>query len=56
MRRRKEGGPMIYPIDWFMPGVVGVFFSVLGGLKLYGFFRGIEGGADKPLARKLCGT
>jgi hypothetical protein len=47
---------VIDAIDWFMPGVVGVLFSLLGGFKLYGFLKGVEGGADKPFTRRLCGT
>ena len=35
---------------------VGIPFTVLGVLKVYGFCRGIEGGANKPLADRLCGT
>ncbi len=43
-------------IDWLVPGVVGSAFTLLGALKLYGFARGVVGGADKPFAVRLCGT
>jgi hypothetical protein len=43
-------------IDWFVPLVVGTTFTALGSLKLYGLAKGVVGGADKPLATKLCGT
>ena len=43
-------------IDWFVPALVGGVFTLLGCLKFYGVLRGIEGGRDKPLSQKLCGT
>jgi hypothetical protein len=42
--------------DWLPPAVVGVTFTLLGSLKLYGLSRGVVGGADKPFVTKLCGT
>jgi hypothetical protein len=42
--------------DWFVPAVIGVTFTLLGCLKLYGLCKGIEGGKDKPVAQQLCGT
>jgi hypothetical protein len=36
--------------------IVGVMFTVLGSLKFYGLYRGIEGGRGKPWVRRLCGT
>jgi hypothetical protein len=42
--------------DWFPLALCGTVFTVLGGLKLYGFVRGIEGGRSKPLFEYACGT
>jgi hypothetical protein len=42
--------------DWFPLAMVGLTFTLLGGVKLWGLERGIVGGADKPLAQRLCGT
>jgi hypothetical protein len=42
--------------DWLPPAVVGVTFTLLGSLKLYGLVRGVVGGPDKPFMVKLCGT
>ena len=42
--------------SWFPPALVGTTFILLGCLKLYGFFRGVQGGRDKPLGQRLCGT
>jgi hypothetical protein len=47
---------MISFINWFVPALVGTTFTLMGALKLYGFVRGIVGGADKPYITKLCGT
>lgn len=47
---------MIEAIGWFVPGVIGVTFTVVGCLKCYGLYRGIEGGAEKPFHQQLCGT
>ena len=38
------------------PLAVGLMFTILGSLKLWGLRRGIVGGADKPFAQKICGT
>jgi hypothetical protein len=43
-------------IDWFVPALIGLTFTLLGSLKLYGLSRGVVGGADKPLVTQLCGT
>jgi hypothetical protein len=42
--------------DWFVPLVVGLTFTLLGSLKLFGLFRGVVGGKDKPFVEQLCGT
>ena len=47
---------MISFIDWFIPAFIGATFILMGTLKLYGFVRGVVGGADKPFVTKLCGT
>lgn len=41
---------------WFIPAVIGLTFTAMGAMKLYGLSRGIVGGADKPFAKQLCGT
>ena len=47
---------MISFTDWFIPVLIGVTFTLIGSLKLYGLSKGIVGGADKPFITKLCGT
>jgi hypothetical protein len=47
---------MTYFFDWLIPALLGVSFTLLGSLKLYGLSKGIVGGHDKPLAMQLCGT
>lgn len=47
---------MISIVEWLPLAVVGVTFTLLGVLKLYGFARGIVGGHDKPIGQQLCGT
>jgi hypothetical protein len=47
---------MISFTDWFIPALIGVTFTLIGSLKLYGFSKGVVGGADKPFITKLCGT
>ncbi len=47
---------MLSLADWLPPLVVGITFTLLGAVKMYGALRGIEGGCDKPLGQKLCGT
>lgn len=42
--------------DWLPPVTVGTSFTLLGIAKLVGLSRGIVGGANKPLAARLCGT
>jgi hypothetical protein len=42
--------------DWLPPALVGLTFTLIGSLKLWGLKRGIVGGADKPFTQKLCGT
>jgi hypothetical protein len=56
--RSGKGGSqaMSYLTDWLIAGTIGVMFTLLGSLKLYGYFKGTVGGHDKPLAVKLCGT
>jgi hypothetical protein len=53
---QQKDAAMIAFIHWFIPALIGVQFTLLGSLKLYGLCRGIVGGADKPLVTKLCGT
>ena len=42
--------------DWFIPALLWVQFTLLGLLKLYGLWKGVVGGADKPFVTRLCGT
>ena len=42
--------------EWLPPAFVGVCFTALGGLKVYGLFRGVVGGAGTPFSQRLCGT
>ena len=42
--------------DWLPPASVGVTFTVLGALKVYGFSRGIVGGSCKPASQRICGS
>jgi hypothetical protein len=42
--------------DWLPPETVGLTFTTLGSLKLWGLRRGIVGGAGKPVVQRLCGT
>jgi len=42
--------------SWLPPAMVGILFTVMGGLKLFGTVRGIVGGRDKPTFQYLCGT
>jgi hypothetical protein len=41
---------------WLPPALVGTTFTLLGSLKLFGVWKGVTGGADKPLVTRLCGT
>jgi hypothetical protein len=43
-------------IDWLIPGIIGFTFALVGSLKLFGLYRGVVGGPDKPFVEKLCGT
>ncbi len=47
---------MIEFTDWFPLALAGSLFTLLGSVKLWGLRRGIMGGADKPMAQRLCGT
>ena len=42
--------------DWFPLATVGLMFTILGSLMLWGLRRGIVGGAEKPFTQRLCGT
>ena len=42
--------------DWLPLAAVGLTFTLLGSIKLWGLKRGIVGGADKPVVQRLCGT
>jgi hypothetical protein len=46
---------MIDFFDWFPPAAVGVTFTTLGVLKVWGWRRGIVGGEGKPAACRLLG-
>jgi hypothetical protein len=47
---------MIAFTDWLPLATVGLAFTLLGNIKLWGLKRGIVGGADKPFSQRLCGT
>ncbi|MDB2686818.1 hypothetical protein N9Y42_06360 [Mariniblastus sp.] len=47
---------MLTFFDWFPLTLLGLTFTFLGCVKLYGIARGIEGGARKPFSERLCGT
>jgi hypothetical protein len=47
---------MISSIAWLAPALIGLTFTLLGALKLYGLSRGVVGGADKPLVTQFCGS
>jgi hypothetical protein len=47
---------MVDFIAWFPPLFVGLLFTAMGALKLYGLARGVVGGGDKPFGQRLCGT
>jgi hypothetical protein len=40
---------MIEFSDWFPLATVGLMFTILGSLKLWGLSQGIVGGADKQV-------
>jgi hypothetical protein len=47
---------MITFSDWFPLATVGLAFTIIGSLKLWGLKQGIVGGAGKPVVQRLCGT
>ena len=47
---------MKHPDELLPPLVVGIAFSVLGALKIYGLRFGIIGGRGASFSRRLCGT
>ena len=47
---------MIDFADWLPLARVGLTFTLLGSIKLWGLRRGIVGGANKPVVQRLCGT
>jgi hypothetical protein len=47
---------MISFADWFVPTIVGVTFTLIGFVKLYGVSKGLVGGANQPFVSKVCGT
>ena len=47
---------MITFSDWFPRATVGLMFTILGSLKLWGLKQGIVGGSDRPFTLRLCGT
>jgi len=42
--------------EWFPLAAVGLTFTLLGSIKLWGLNRGIVSGADKPVVQRICGT
>ena len=51
-----ESDRMLAFSDWFPLATAGLTFTILGGVKLWGFHRSIVGGAGKPAVQRLCGT
>jgi hypothetical protein len=47
---------MITVADWLPLAAVGLTFTILGSLKLWGLKRGIGAGGGKPVVQRLCGT
>jgi hypothetical protein len=47
---------MIELYDWLPLAAVGVTFSTVGLLKVYGFSKGIVGGGDRPASCRLLGS
>ena len=41
---------------WFTPAVLGVTFTTIGLLKIYGLCRGVIGGRNKPFFQYAIGT
>jgi hypothetical protein len=42
--------------NWLPSLVMGLLFTTIGILKIYGLVYGIEGGGRKPLKQRMCGT
>ena len=42
--------------DWLPLAAIGITFTTLGLLKVYGFRKGIVGGGGKPVACRLLGS
>jgi hypothetical protein len=42
--------------DWLPPLAAGVTFTSLGFAKVYGLFRGVQGGGCKLVMVRACGT
>jgi hypothetical protein len=42
--------------EWLPPFAAGVLFTSLGFAKVYGQFRGIQGGGCKPASVRACGS
>ncbi len=47
---------MVSLAEWLPYALVGGIFTLFGLLKLYGVWRGINGGRDKSLFEYACGT
>jgi hypothetical protein len=47
---------MIALSEWLPLLTVGLMFTLLGGIKLWGLKKGVVGGSEKPLTQRLCGT
>jgi hypothetical protein len=47
---------MIRFSDWFPLATVGLTFTILGTIKLWGLKKGIVAGANKPFTQRLCGN
>jgi hypothetical protein len=47
---------MIALADWLPLAAVGVIFTTVGLLKVYGFRKGIVGGGGKPASCRLLGS
>jgi hypothetical protein len=47
---------MIAPSNWIPLSVVGVTFTAVGLLKVYGLRKGIVGGGSRPLSCRLLGS
>ena len=41
--------------EWIPPASVGVAFTTIGLLKVYGFSKGVVGGGGKPISCRLLG-